>query len=178
MTEKKMMMMKIRKIQVKDVPTLRKNIFDRCTDEQLHEMLKGFSNEIETPGKKIMLVAIISRITGDDGGDDDDAGEVIGCAQLERGSSPLTKHRAEIESVVVKEGMRRKGICRSMLDACEEESRRVGLKSLVITCRGGEPPEIIYQRCGFTICGRIPRGLMDSESGQTWDEVILHKPLL
>jgi GNAT superfamily N-acetyltransferase len=44
-----------------------------------------------------------------------------------------------------------------LLAAVEEEARREGRSLLILDTREGDPAELLYQACGYTFAGRIPK---------------------
>ncbi len=105
-------------------------------------------------------------------------GEAIGNAVLQRNAHPLLANRAEVCSLVMAEAYQRQGVARRLVEAAREHARAMGIGVLEVSCRGGEPPEQVYPRLGFTEYGRLPRGIVEPwRERQVLDEVLFFLPL-
>lgn len=82
---------------------------------------------------------------------------IIGAVQLELAQKPGEQHRAQMKKLMVLRSARRRGVARALLAAVEEEARREGRSLLILDTREGEPAERLYQACGYTFVGRIPK---------------------
>jgi GNAT superfamily N-acetyltransferase len=87
----------------------------------------------------------------------DDAGGVVGSAQLELATRANAVHRAEVSKVMVHRAARRRGLGRALMLAAEGEARRRGRTTLILDTRQGDPSEALYRSCGWTLAGAIPR---------------------
>jgi acetyltransferase len=95
-------------------------------------------------GKRVLIAAM-------------EQGRVIGSAQLELAGRANASHRAEVQRLIVHRDARRRGIGRALMAALEEHARRIGRTLLVLDTREGDPSEALYEQCGYTRVGAIPR---------------------
>jgi acetyltransferase len=84
-------------------------------------------------------------------------GGIIGTVQLSLETRPNGSHRAEVMKLMVLGDHRRRGIGRALMQAAEEEARRLGRTTLVLDTRAGDPSEELYRSMGWTRAGVIPR---------------------
>ena len=86
-----------------------------------------------------------------------EAGSVIGSAQLELATPPNGRHRAEVTKVMVQRAARRHGTGRALMLAIEDRARQLGRTTLVLDTRTGDPSERLYRSVGWQLAGTIPR---------------------
>jgi acetyltransferase len=87
----------------------------------------------------------------------DESGAVTGTVQLDLESRPNGSHRAEVMKLMVSSRHRRRGIGRALMQAAEEEARRLGRTTLVLDTREGDSSERLYRSMGWQRAGVIPR---------------------
>lgn len=95
-------------------------------------------------GERVLLVAM-------------EQGRVVGGAQLALATRANGSHRAEVQRLLVHRGARRRGIGRALMAAIEAHARQIGRTLLVLDTREGDPSERLYEQCGYTRVGVIPR---------------------
>ncbi len=83
--------------------------------------------------------------------------EIVGSVQLEPAGRANGAHRAEVQKLMVHRRARRQGVGLALMAALEEHARRIGRTLLVLDTREGDGSEALYQRCGYTRVGIIPR---------------------
>lgn len=84
-------------------------------------------------------------------------GVVTGTAQLALATKQNSLHRAEVQKVIVHTRARRRGVARALMAAVEEAARAAGRTLLVLDTEQGCDAERLYERCGYTRAGVIPR---------------------
>ena len=94
--------------------------------------------------KRVLLVAM-------------EQSRVIGSVQLELAGRANASHRAEVQRLLVHRDARRHGIGRALMAAIEDHARQIGRTLLVLDTREGDPSERLYEQCGYTRVGVIPR---------------------
>jgi acetyltransferase len=103
-------------------------------------------------------------------------GQLAGTAQLQPSPKPNGRNRAEVAKVLVHSAFRRRGIGQALMDALEEEARRLHRTTLVLDTRLGDAGESLYTKCGYTKAGVIPAYVID-ENGKPDATVIYYKLL-
>ena len=86
-----------------------------------------------------------------------ESGAIIGTVQLDLETRPNGSHRAEVMKLMVHSLHRRQGIGRGLMQAAEEDARRLGRTTLVLDTREGDPSERLYRSMGWVRAGVIPR---------------------
>jgi acetyltransferase len=86
----------------------------------------------------------------------DDAGEIIGTGQLDLATRANGFHRAEVMKLMVHPSARRHGTGRAVMQALEDEARRLGRTTLHLDTNDGSPAEQLYRALGWTLVGGIP----------------------
>jgi acetyltransferase len=84
-------------------------------------------------------------------------GVFVGTAQLDLCARANGRHRAEVTKVMVLSSVRRHGIGRELMLACDAHARRLGRTTLVLDTRQGDPSERLYRSTGWVYAGAIPR---------------------
>lgn len=79
-----------------------------------------------------------------------------GAVQLAFASRPNSRHRAEVQKLLVHSQYRRRGIGRALLAALEETARAHRRSLLVLDVRSGDAAEQLYAAAGYTRVGEIP----------------------
>lgn len=105
-----------------------------------------------TGGRRVLLV---SR----------EGGEVTGTVQLALVAKQNGLHRAEVQKLLVHTSFRGRGVARALMGAAEEAARAEGRTTLVLDTEQGSVAERLYERCGYTRAGVIPRYALDAEGG-------------
>lgn len=94
-------------------------------------------------GERILVVA------------EDDAGAIVGTAQVVNAESENQPHRAEVAKMLVKRSARRRGAGEMLLAAAERAARDAGKTLLVLDTASAEA-ERLYTRGGWQRVGVIP----------------------
>jgi GNAT superfamily N-acetyltransferase len=122
--------------------------------------------------------ARIPRFDGDDcalfvafAGDD-----LVGAVQRERGRFPTTRHRAEVEKLMVLRPWRRRGIARALLDELEDDAFVRGIEVLLLETSPGEPADTLYRAMGYERTGVVPNAGKNA-AGAFEDAAFYHKLL-
>jgi len=114
-------------------------------------------------GKRVLLVS-------------SEAGEVTGAVQLALATKQNGLHRAEVQKLIVHTGFRNRGIARALLSAVEESARAAGRTLLVLDTEQDSIAEKLYEKCGYTRAGVIPRYAL-SAGGSLISTVLFYKLL-
>jgi ribosomal protein S18 acetylase RimI-like enzyme len=104
------------------------------------------------------------------------AGRIVGTAQLLLALRPNAAHRAEVAKVLVDPTSQRQGIGRQLMARIEEVARENGRSLLVLDTREGDPSNAFYRSLGYVEAGRIPR-YARSANGDLAGTVFYYKEL-
>ena len=80
---------------------------------------------------------------------------IVGTVQLRLAQYPNGRHRAEVAKLLVLSGVRRRGIARSLMEAAEEEARRLG-RSLLVLDTATDAARRLYTSLGYSTAGVVP----------------------
>jgi ribosomal protein S18 acetylase RimI-like enzyme len=105
-----------------------------------------------------------------------DAGRIVGSAQLALATKPNSRHRAEVQKVLVLRSARGRGLGTSLMHAVERAARERGRTLLVLDTSATGNALGLYARCGYTRVGVIPRYALDPD-GPMIDTVFYYKEL-
>ncbi len=101
-------------------------------------------------------------------------GHVAGTVQLDPSPKPNGRHRAEVMRLMVHSAQRRGGIARALMAALDAHARALGLTTLVLDTRAGDPSERLYQSLGWIKAGEIP-DYVRSEHGEPQATAVYYK---
>jgi len=82
--------------------------------------------------------------------------EVLGSVQLGLAQRANSRHRAEVQKLLVHSRARRQGLGTRLMQTAEAAALAAGRRLLVLDTLLGSPAELVYQRLGYTSCGVIP----------------------
>lgn len=105
-----------------------------------------------------------------------EGGNVAGSVQLALATKQNGLHRAEVQKLIVHTGFRNRGVARALLTAAEERARASGRTTLVLDTEQGSVAERLYEKCGYTRAGIIPRFARNTE-GSLISTVVFYKLL-
>ena len=131
-------------------------------DAIAHEFWSEIQADVAA-GTRILIVALLD-------------GKMVGSAQLGLAMRQNSRHRAEVQKVLVHSTYRRRGIGQQLMVELENQAHLAKRTLLVLdTCRGdsGEP---LYRKMGYIEAGVIPR-YAEIENGDFCDTVIYYKQL-
>ena len=111
--------------------------------------------------------ALFAAFAGDD---------LVGAVQRERGRFPATRHRAEVEKLIVLRSWRRRGIARALLDELEDDAFVRGIDVLLLETAPGEPAEALYRATGFELTGLVPNA--GKSAGGDFEDAVFYYKLL
>ncbi len=131
-------------------------------DAELHAFWTDTFAEVRA-GRRVVLVAR-------------DAGRIVGGAQLGLAAKPNSRHRAEVQKVLVLRSHRGRGLGTALLRALEPAARTVGRTLLVLDTSATGNALGLYSRSGYTRAGVIPRFAADPD-GSLIDTVFFYKEL-
>lgn len=131
-------------------------------DAELHAFWADAFAEVRA-GRRVVLVAR-------------DAGRIVGSAQLGLATKPNSRHRAEVQKVLVLRSHRARGLGTALLQALEPAARALGRTLLVLDTSATGGALGLYSRCGYTRAGLIPRFAADPD-GSLIDTVLFYKEL-
>jgi GNAT superfamily N-acetyltransferase len=106
----------------------------------------------------------------------EDAGCIVGSAQLALEPRANGRHRAEVAKVMVHPGARRRGLARLLMARLEEVAHREGRTLLILDTRAGDPSNTLYRQLGYVEVGEIPN-YVTNEVGELQATVIYYKIL-
>jgi len=109
---------------------------------------ESFWRSCLTPVADGMRVLLVAR---------GEAGAVVGTAQLDMAVRSNGRHRAEVMKLMVHPSARRRGIARALMQAIEDEARRMDRTTLVLDTNDGAEAEHLYRSLGWTFVGGIPK---------------------
>jgi ribosomal protein S18 acetylase RimI-like enzyme len=103
-------------------------------------------------------------------------GRVVGSVQLELAQRPNSRHRCELQKLLVLRTHRGRGLATSLMAAAEDHAR-LRRRSLVVLDTSASGNALgLYTRCGYTRAGVIPRYATNPD-GPLIDTVIFYKEL-
>jgi acetyltransferase len=119
--------------------------------------------EDATAGKRIVLAAR-------------DSGRIVGTAQLELAGRPNSRHRAELQKLLVLRSHRGRGLGAALINAAESAARADQRTLIILDTSTSGNAINLYVRCGYTRAGVIPRYARDPD-GPLIDTAIYYKEL-
>jgi GNAT superfamily N-acetyltransferase len=105
-----------------------------------------------------------------------EAGRIVGTVQLELAQKPNSRHRAELQKLLVLRSHRGRGLGSALMLAAEAAARRHARSLLVLDTSATGNAMGLYARCGYTKAGAIPRYATDPD-GTLIDTVVHYKEL-
>ena len=104
------------------------------------------------------------------------AGRIVGSVQLELAQRPNSRHRCELQKLLVLRAQRGHGLGAALTTAAEDHAR-LGRRTLIVLDTSATGNALgLYARCGYTRVGTIPRYATDPD-GPLIDTVIYYKEL-
>ncbi len=103
-------------------------------------------------------------------------GRVIGSVQLELAQRPNSRHRAEVQKLLVLRSHRGRGLGSALMAVAEDFARLQHRTLLVLDTSATGNAIGLYARCGYTRVGVIPRYAKDPD-GPFIDTVVYYKEL-
>jgi acetyltransferase len=103
-------------------------------------------------------------------------GSIVGSVQLELAGRPNSRHRAEVQKLLVLRAHRRQGLGAALLQGAEAMAQRHGRWLLVLDTSSSGNALGLYHRCGYTRAGLIPQYARDPD-GPLIDTVVYYKTL-
>jgi GNAT superfamily N-acetyltransferase len=85
-----------------------------------------------------------------------EAGRVVGSVQLAPSPRDNSRHRAEVQKLMVLSSHRGRGIASRLLATAEERARASGRTLLVLDTLAGSDAEPVYRHLGWQRAGEIP----------------------
>ncbi|MBL8229597.1 MAG: GNAT family N-acetyltransferase [Bryobacterales bacterium] len=104
-------------------------------------------------------------------------GRIAGTVQLELGTPPNQKHRAEIMKLLVHSDFRRRGIARALMEQVEQMAAAEGRTLLTLDTRTGSFAEPLYLSMGYVVAGRIPGFSREPDCDVLSPTTILYKQI-
>lgn len=93
-------------------------------------------------------------------------GRIVGTGQLFLPPLPSSRHRAELQKLIVDSRVRGGGIGRLLMEALHDAALARGRSLIVLGTRGGGRPETFYKRLGYRVAGAIPGYTKDGMGGR------------
>lgn len=104
-------------------------------------------------------------------------GEPVGTAQLDIGTPPNQRHRADVTKVLVAPEARRRGVGRALMVALERLAREEGRGLLVLDTVEGSDAERLYRALGYARAGVVPRFARSPDGSRLEGTVFMYKEL-
>nr|WP_283949716.1 GNAT family N-acetyltransferase [Limobrevibacterium gyesilva] len=101
-------------------------------------------------------------------------GLLAGIVMLDLDMPENQPHRADLQKLLVRPGIRRRGVGRLLMERIEQEARDEGRRLLVLDTRAGDAAEPLYRGMGWQEAGRIP-GFAVNADGTLGDTVYFWK---
>ena len=105
-----------------------------------------------------------------------DGGRIVGTTQLELAARPNSRHRAELQKLLVLRSHRGRGLGSALIEAAESAARADRRTLIVLDTSTTGNAINLYARCGYTRAGVIPRYARDPD-GPLIDTGIYYKEL-
>jgi acetyltransferase len=106
----------------------------------------------------------------------DDTGRIVGSVQLEFAQRPNSRHRCELQKLLVLRTQRGRGLGTALMRAAETAALAQRRTLIVLDTSATGNALSLYDRCGYTRAGVIPRYATDPD-GPLIDTVIYYKEL-
>jgi GNAT superfamily N-acetyltransferase len=103
--------------------------------------------------------------------------EIAGVVQVIPAGKAFQPHRAEIAKLIVHRRARGHGLATSLMQAAEQEARRMGKTVLTLFTRHGGDAERLYEKLGWSLVGVIPEDSLRPD-GSLCDASIFYKRLV
>ena len=132
------------------------------TDAEVAAFWTGVLADVAA-GKRVLLVA---RATG----------RIVGSVQLELAQRSNSRHRCELQKLLVLRAHRGRGLGAALMAAAEDHARLRQRSLIVLDTSASGNALGLYARCGYTRVGVIPRYATDPD-GPRIDTIIYHKEL-
>lgn len=101
---------------------------------------------------------------------------IVGSVQLALATKPNSRHRAEVQKLLVLRSARAHGIGTALMQAVEPAALAVGRTLLVLDTSASGNALNLYHRCGYQRVGLIPRYARDPD-GPMIDTIVYYKEL-
>jgi GNAT superfamily N-acetyltransferase len=102
---------------------------------------------------------------------------IVGTVQLDLGTPPNQRHRAEVTKMLVHPTARRRGIARALMQALEAIALSEQRTLLTLDTVTGSAAEPLYQSLGYIAVGIIPRYARGSLTPELQAATIMYKEL-
>jgi acetyltransferase len=106
----------------------------------------------------------------------DDSGRIVGSVQLEFAQRPNSRHRCELQKLLVLRTHRGRGLGTALMRAAETAALAHRRTLIVLDTSATGKALSLYDRCGYTRAGVIPRYATDPD-GPLIDTMIYYKEL-
>lgn len=102
-------------------------------------------------------------------------GRIVGTVQLDYGTMPNQRHRAEVRKLMVHPDARRRGLARALMADIERRARHLGRSLLTLDTRTGDGAEHLYASLGYATAGIIPGYAHDPTEDRLDATTIMYK---
>jgi ribosomal protein S18 acetylase RimI-like enzyme len=103
-------------------------------------------------------------------------GRIVGAVQIDCAVKANSRHRAEVQKLLVHRRVRRRGIGRRLMQALEPLALSLGRNLLVLDLRLDDPAQQLYESLGYRRTGIVPRYAGDPD-GTLVDCLFMYKEL-
>ncbi len=102
---------------------------------------------------------------------------IVGTVQLDLGTPPNQRHRAEVAKMLVHPSARRRGVARALMTELEAVARSEGRTLLTLDTVTGSSAELLYRSLGYVTVGVIPGYARGALTPDLESATILYKEL-
>jgi acetyltransferase len=106
----------------------------------------------------------------------DETGRIVGSVQLDLAQKPNSRHRCEVQKLLVLRSHRGRRLGSSLMAAAEAAARALRRSLLVLDTSASGNAVSLYERCGYSRAGVIPRYATDPD-GPLIDTIIYYKEI-
>ena len=102
-------------------------------------------------------------------------GALVGAIGSDRDGRLKVRHIAQLIGMMLRPELRGTGVAARLLDRCIGLLRATdGIEMVTLTVTQGNTPAVrLYERAGFTPCGRVPRAIRVGDSYHAKDQMVL-----
>jgi len=102
---------------------------------------------------------------------------IAGTVQLDYGTMPNQRHRAEVRKLLVHPEFRRQGIAKALMTELEARASQLQRSLLTLDTRTGDKAEPLYASLGYRTVGVIPGFCRDTIEERLDSATIMYKAL-
>ncbi len=92
----------------------------------------------------------------------EEEGRILGSVQLSLAPRQNSRHRAELQKMIVHSSTQRRGIASQLLQYAEDHARQIGRSLLILDTETECAAAKLYEKLGWQLVGTIPRFAADT----------------